>query len=146
MKKMKRKENANKGFSLVELIVVVAIMAVLVGILAPQYMRYLEKSRLGKDNDQIDSVKKAVEIALTDEDIYKAVAAASADPEITFSSTGYTWSNEVAALTTEVANTVPAGDCKMTSKAYIGDGATAPKLTIDRATMKVATGGGYKTK
>ena len=32
-----------KGFSLVELIVVIAIMAVLVGIIAPQLIKYIEK-------------------------------------------------------------------------------------------------------
>lgn len=45
---MEKKMN-NKGFSLVELIIVIAIMAVLVGVLAPQYMKYVEQSRRGKD-------------------------------------------------------------------------------------------------
>jgi len=39
------KRSNNKGFSLVELIVVVAIMAVLVGVLAPSYLKYVEKAR-----------------------------------------------------------------------------------------------------
>ena len=33
----KQKSLTNKGFSLVELIIVIAIMAVLVGVLAPQF-------------------------------------------------------------------------------------------------------------
>lgn len=44
---MKTKKNA--GFSLVELIVVIAIMAVLVGVLAPAYLKYVEKSRKSSD-------------------------------------------------------------------------------------------------
>lgn len=39
----------NKGFSLVELIIVIAIMAVLVGVLAPQFVKYVEQSRRSKD-------------------------------------------------------------------------------------------------
>ena len=63
------KNRNNKGFSLVELIVVVAIMAVLVGVLAPAYLKYVEKSRIQKDVSAIGEVVNAIEIALADEDI-----------------------------------------------------------------------------
>ena len=39
----------NKGFSLVELIIVIAIMAILVGVVGTQVIPYLEQSRQGKD-------------------------------------------------------------------------------------------------
>ena len=42
---MGKKQNRNAGFSLVELIIVVAIMAVLVGVIAPQWLKYVERSR-----------------------------------------------------------------------------------------------------
>lgn len=39
----------NKGFSLVELIIVIAIMAILIGVVGTQVIPYLEKSRVSKD-------------------------------------------------------------------------------------------------
>lgn len=38
-----------KGFSLIELIIVIAVMAVLVGIIAPQFFRYAQKSKRAVD-------------------------------------------------------------------------------------------------
>lgn len=68
MKKQERKETANKGFSLVELIVVVAIMAVLLVVLTPQYLRYVERTRLQKDNTAIGEIVQTIKIALADEE------------------------------------------------------------------------------
>lgn len=68
---MKKEIKANnKGFSLVELIVVVAIMAVLMVVLAPAMLRYVEKTRIQKDDSAASEVLKAVELALADESIY----------------------------------------------------------------------------
>ena len=64
MKKMN-----NKGFSLVELIIVIAIMAILIAVLAPQYIKYVEKSRQSADLDNYQAIINAVQTAYADEDM-----------------------------------------------------------------------------
>lgn len=66
MKKMN-----NKGFSLVELIIVMAIMAVLIGVMAPAYSKYVEQAKKSRDVSSIDSMMTAVESVLIDVDARK---------------------------------------------------------------------------
>lgn len=67
------KKKNNKGFSLVELIVVIAIMAVLMAVLAPAMLRYVEKSRIQKDDSAVSEAANAAQLALADETVYNAV-------------------------------------------------------------------------
>lgn len=63
----KQKKSNNKGFSLVELIVVIAIMAVLIGVLAPTVISNIEKSKEAKDKNRLDNFYSAIQVAYGDE-------------------------------------------------------------------------------
>ena len=62
---MKMKKN-NKGFSLVELIIVIAIMAVLIGLLAPQYLKFVKESKVSTDITNAEAIASAVNVAVAD--------------------------------------------------------------------------------
>lgn len=87
------KKMNNKGFSLVELIIVIAIMAVLIAVLAPQYMRFIERGRAASDRDNIKAVQGALEVYYVD----PTGAALQNGDKITMSRSGATYSGSNAA-------------------------------------------------
>ena len=94
----------NKGFSLVELIIVIAIMAALVAILAPQYIKYVEKSRVQADETCASEILNACKIA-------------ASDPTVKLVTGTYTvvWSAAADNVTVNVPATSPADDGSFTT-------------------------------
>ena len=81
MKKLMNKiRKANKGFTLVELIIVIAIIAILSAVAAPQYIKYVDKSRWSQDQENAQILLTAVQVAV-------------ADPEVTVSETSVTFTS-----------------------------------------------------
>lgn len=64
--KAKNEKKDNKGFSLVELIIVIAIMAILVGIVGTQVIPYINKSKVAKDQQVLNSISTAAVTAYSE--------------------------------------------------------------------------------
>ncbi len=85
MKKLCEKKRNNKGFSLVELIVVILIMAVIAVALAPQVMKWVGKSKESTDQNNIGQIESAVNAGVAD---YMAQNNTATVPEVTYKING----------------------------------------------------------
>ena len=127
-----QKTLTNKGFSLVELIIVVAIMAVLIGVLAPQYLRYVEKTRLQKDNTSMSEFANTLKMSAAEESV---VTKLNASGEVfTFDTDGKLVTTGITPeLLTEIQLTIDTKEIKLTSNTYKGNYPTIT-LSVDPTT------------
>lgn len=103
MKKMN-----NKGFSMVELIIVIAIMAILAAALAPALIKYINKSRLSTDISTGTSIASAIQTALSNESAYDDCSDVS---QKIFNASTFTGD-----MQSEVAETIDPTKCLVKSK------------------------------
>ena len=132
MKKMN-----NKGFSLVELIIVIAIMAILIAVLAPQYLRYVEKSRLQSDNTTLGEIANAVKVAAANDVINKEIADA-ADKGVTINVSTEKLENTSGGSTElqkELDNVI--GQAQLKSNTYVSGTKPAVIAIMDKTTKQV---------
>ena len=134
----------NKGFSLVELIIVIAIMAILAGALAPALIKYIAKSRRSTDVSNAQTIATAVTNALSVEAAYDdvktgssiAVATGGGATQITAADGGTNFASEVSS---QLGNSkfAPKYDKKTTSHFFI-------TVNGDKSTFVVGIAGGNK--
>ncbi len=97
----------NKGFSLVELIVVVLIMGILAVALTPQVLKWVNNSRIANDFATMDSVVSALQTALTNENAYAEATNATTEFAVTIQkpASGAKWLNFSGAATSKSTDT-----------------------------------------
>ncbi len=128
MKKMN-----NKGFSLVELIVVVLIMAIIAVALAPQVMKWVENSRLSTDADTYDGLIANIQVALTDKEAYKEMKSCS-NYDITIKNSGTTGVTSGSKFEAALKTVNPSWD---SAKSKVSDAQYVIRLNGDGTTIKV---------
>ncbi|MCR4625881.1 MAG: hypothetical protein K5795_07950, partial [Lachnospiraceae bacterium] len=119
----------------------IAIMAVLIGVLAPQFLRYVERSRLQKDNQSVAEIASAAKAALANESIYEGLGTAGTSvAPAGGTGTTYTFSAPVAGnpatFQTELASTVGT-QVVLSSKAYKSVNAPTINVSVDTSTGTV---------
>lgn len=130
MKAIRKDMRDNKGFTLVELIVVIVILAVLIGVSVSGYSKYIGQSKMNTDKNNAETVRAAIINAQAADGVYEAILPDSyLGFTITIENTGCKLDTD--AITSTTTSTDPA--------------VTAVLKAVDLATLKTQTTGGIVT-
>ncbi len=130
-----------EGFSLVELIIVIAIMAILIGIVALAVIPYLEKSRVGKDQQTVDTVYSAFKNEIASQQITADVSFDITDLGVKSNPAGFDVKKFAEALDCTDAAGLGALEKKLSSENAKGQNITC-KFEYETKTITVSVGSG----
>lgn len=124
---MKTQMTNNKGFTLIELMIVVAIIGILAAVAVPAYNDYFDAARQTEATQQADALKKPVAAC-----ILKEVAVNGTS---TWSSNDSTCDNGKNNIPVEIVNSLSAGAATTLKKVTVVDGT----ICVDASTDKTGT-------
>ena len=114
----------NKGFSMVELIIVIAIMAILAGALAPALIKYINKSRISTDIQTGNTIATAIQTALSVDAAYDDASGTTYNQKWTTLTGGNAWGHSDSFMDA-IKDTVGGSNMpKVKSKKCVGSGGT----------------------
>lgn len=137
---MNKKKN-NKGFSLIELIIAIAILVILTGLLAPQFMKYIEKSREAKDVQAMDTVYSTVQAALANEaaydDVIELTKGIATDKSYTSTLADLLSKKATSAFSSELSGLLGSADFSLKSSKATTDGEICIAIKYKEGTEKI---------
>lgn len=138
--------NVQKGFTLIELMIVVAIIGILAAIAIPQYQTYVAKSQVQRVVSEAGAIKTAVEACLLDGKtaVGAATTTTNCDPQATGSNilTGASQTGATLPANTGVPQVTLSATAASTIVATFGNSAaTALKVANSTITWSRATDG-----
>lgn len=94
MNKLSKKLKSSKGFSLIELVIVLGIIAVLVAVVGAFIIKYIEKSKIQKDVANGSALASAAVAAANEPEIYRELSHSIpvGNTQTTMYSPGLNWS------------------------------------------------------
>lgn len=138
-----KKTTNNKGFSLIELIIVIAIMAVLVAIIAPNLTKYLGSSKKNTDKKNADELASQIQTCITDYETENGYIGACS---IAWSSTGASTTNATFQSMLNAAITSSTASKEVTNSYATATVALKGSTGADGYTITVTLGNASVTK